>query len=232
LTNLSKTSEKLTWVWRSTRESIAANVPSGAAIIETCLAVPAYWWLAIHFETYFFLATSAFVAPLVLLRSDQSVAFGVSSFLVWETHRWRDNTGSATLAARERLIVWGVLATAAAIGALAAYVLTRYLLIGTAGWAAFLGGLSIACLVIAGTGAPAGAVAGAVAGAGDMAFMLAPSTKIFDVGPRRDSASARTCPCRHRSTCSGGGFVNFDNGSACGSTGYCRRKGTRRRCRG
>jgi hypothetical protein len=73
------------WVSWSTRESIEQHCPSITAIVETLVAVPLYWWLAIHFETYGFLIFSAFVAPLVLLRSNESVLLGVKWATKWET---------------------------------------------------------------------------------------------------------------------------------------------------
>jgi hypothetical protein len=50
------------------------------------LAVPVYWLIAIHFATYAPLMVSAAVAPLVQLRSDESVALGV---------RWFKSLGSS-----------------------------------------------------------------------------------------------------------------------------------------
>jgi len=71
------------WLWWSTRESISNDVPSVTAIIETTIAVPAYWWIAIHFETYLPLLISAAIALLVLLRSEESVALGVRWFMTY-----------------------------------------------------------------------------------------------------------------------------------------------------
>src|SRR5256885_9754333 len=71
-------------VWWSTHESIAAEVPSVTAIIETILAVLLYWWIAIHLGTYAHLLLGVCVAPLVLLRSDASVAMGLAWFEDWE----------------------------------------------------------------------------------------------------------------------------------------------------
>jgi hypothetical protein len=71
------------WVFWSTRESIDRDIPSAAAIVETIIAVPLYWWIAIHFETYLLLTVSVGVAPLVLLRSDKSVMLGAKWFTAW-----------------------------------------------------------------------------------------------------------------------------------------------------
>ena len=77
-------SEPPGWVVWSTRASIDAGTPSLTAIVETIIAAPLYWWLVIGCETYLPLLVSACVAPLVLLRSDASVALGVRLFMAWE----------------------------------------------------------------------------------------------------------------------------------------------------
>jgi hypothetical protein len=64
------------WRFWSTKESIEADIPSIAAIVETVVAVPLYWWITLKFGTLLPLLISVVVAPLVLLRSDQSVALG------------------------------------------------------------------------------------------------------------------------------------------------------------
>ena len=65
------------WILFSTRESIDTNVLSVTAIVETLIAIPAFWWTTIEYQTYLPLIISVAVAPLVLLRSEQSVALGV-----------------------------------------------------------------------------------------------------------------------------------------------------------
>jgi hypothetical protein len=76
------------WVFWSTRDSINNDIPSITAIIETALAVTIYWWIAVRFETYLPLLISIAVAPLVLLRSDESVALGGRWFEQWENTYW------------------------------------------------------------------------------------------------------------------------------------------------
>jgi hypothetical protein len=71
-------------VFWSTRASLENDIPSVTAIVETVVSIPLYWWLAIHFETFFPLLVSIIVAPLVLLRSTKSVAFGIKMFSKWE----------------------------------------------------------------------------------------------------------------------------------------------------
>lgn len=72
----------------STPQSIVAEIPSVAAIVETIAAVILYWWLAFRFDTYLALLLGATVAPLVLLRSDPSVALGVKWFGRWQRDIW------------------------------------------------------------------------------------------------------------------------------------------------
>lgn len=69
------------WVWRATLESRAAGKVSVLACVETVFAVALYWWIAIRWDTHWHLVTSVFVAPLLLLRSPESIAAGVRSFL-------------------------------------------------------------------------------------------------------------------------------------------------------
>ena len=72
------------WKFWSTPESIASETPSIMAIVETVAAVGAYWYYAIHFENYAPLIISVAIAPLVLLRSDDSITLGVRWFLAFE----------------------------------------------------------------------------------------------------------------------------------------------------
>jgi hypothetical protein len=133
---LGAASEAPEWVFWSSRESIDREVPSVTAIIESVIAVPLYWWVAIHFETYLLLLASVAIAPFVLLRSDQSVKVGVRWFMEWEK-QW----GFGELEPEARLVI-GVIAVVGAFAAIfSSYLLARYFLIGietsTAGAAAF-----------------------------------------------------------------------------------------------
>jgi hypothetical protein len=69
-------SQKPKWVWFSTHETIENEVPSVTAILETVIAVPLYWWIALKVGIFWPLLISAAVAPLVLLRSERSVKLG------------------------------------------------------------------------------------------------------------------------------------------------------------
>ncbi len=69
------------WVWRATLESREAGKVSVLACVETLFAVVLYWWIAIRFDTHWHLVSSVFIAPLLLLRSPESITAGVKWFL-------------------------------------------------------------------------------------------------------------------------------------------------------
>lgn len=69
------------WVWRSTLASRAAGQVSILACMETLCAVALYWWIAIRYDTHWHLVSSVFIAPLLLLRSPESMDAGVRWFL-------------------------------------------------------------------------------------------------------------------------------------------------------
>ena len=148
------------WVVWSTRASINAGTPSLTAIVETLVAVPIYWWLAIHFETYLPLLVSVCVAPLVLLRSDTSVALGVRLFKAWEKRYFRTWTD---LTAREQgyLLVPATL-VATVTGVLMSYLLSHIMvktfIAGHELWSAFWHGAALGYAVGAVTIAAAGAL--------------------------------------------------------------------------
>ncbi len=64
----------------STADSIRNGQPSVMAVIESCIAVTLYFWLALHLETLVFLYIAALIAPAVLLRSEESVETGLRWF--------------------------------------------------------------------------------------------------------------------------------------------------------
>ena len=145
------------WVWRATLESRAAGKVSVLACVETVLAVVLYWWIAIRWDTHWHLVTSVFVAPLLLLRSPESIAAGVRWFV-------RDGFDSydGWPKAKQRAWLW----TAAIVSAVVAYFFARWLrgvwmLESKSGFALF--GYSV--LVGASSVAVAVAVAVALAGA-------------------------------------------------------------------
>jgi len=75
-------SEKLTrsWVWRSTEESRAAGLVSVLAVTETVACVAMYWVLMFWFGVTWHHWLILIATPMVLLRSQQSVALGLGWF--------------------------------------------------------------------------------------------------------------------------------------------------------
>jgi hypothetical protein len=67
-------------ILRSTTESIEKGNASCLAILESVLAVSAYWGIAWVFDTHAHLLASILVAPLLLLRSPESMELGVKWF--------------------------------------------------------------------------------------------------------------------------------------------------------
>ncbi|MBF0368608.1 MAG: hypothetical protein HQL52_04045 [Magnetococcales bacterium] len=69
--------------WISTDESIAKGEPTVLAIVETLLAICAYWWIAWYYDTHYHLLISITIAPLLLLRSKESTEKGVAWFVAY-----------------------------------------------------------------------------------------------------------------------------------------------------
>ncbi len=58
--------------WVSNPESIKANQPSVLAIAETLAAMGVAVWIAVTWDTYLHIAIGASIAPLLLMRTDES----------------------------------------------------------------------------------------------------------------------------------------------------------------
>jgi hypothetical protein len=65
------------WVWRCTDESIIARKVSVLAIAEIVAAMFLFWWLIWRFNWAWMAFGGIIAAPMLLLRSEQSVAQGV-----------------------------------------------------------------------------------------------------------------------------------------------------------
>jgi hypothetical protein len=76
------------WMFWSTRDSIDNDVPSIMAISETIVAVILFWCISIYLHTYVLLLASVVAAPLVMLRSADSVALGLKWFQSIEPFTW------------------------------------------------------------------------------------------------------------------------------------------------
>ena len=69
------------WVWHATLRSRAAGKVSVLACVEALLAVAVYAWLALRCDIGWPLLGSVFLAPLLLLRSPESIKLGARWFL-------------------------------------------------------------------------------------------------------------------------------------------------------
>ena len=73
------------WVWHCTDESIAAGQVSVLAVAEIFAALGIYWWTAHHFEWPWMMFVGMMAAPMLLLRSDESITLGVRLLrLYWQ----------------------------------------------------------------------------------------------------------------------------------------------------
>lgn len=164
------------WVWRSTETSRATGLVSVLAVAETLACVALYWvlwiWLGVTWHHWLIVVS----APLVLLRSEQSVAQGAKWFKAY-----RDNKGDGDLTSPKSLGI--ILFSVLVVIALSWWLATHWLVDAT-GWsffgkAALVGWLSIhvgiTVPVIGGLSGtvelrPVNFVAGAVALAGVVAL--------------------------------------------------------------
>ncbi|MDD2776853.1 MAG: hypothetical protein PHU06_12935 [Gallionella sp.] len=78
------------WVWWCNEDSIAAGKISALAIVETFAAVGAWWWLAMHFNWSIFSFIALFAAPLLLLRSEESIEEGVEMLRRYWQRNYKD----------------------------------------------------------------------------------------------------------------------------------------------
>ncbi len=163
------------WVDYATLESRAAGQVSKLACLETLMAVALYWWIAIRWDTHWHLLTSVFIAPLLLLRSPESIKLGVRWFL-------KDWLGFQDYARWPKVRCWLWLHGVAILSGMATYAFARWLcglwLVDQNVWA--LWGSLIGCCSLAfgivivgvamgvtmGVNGGEGAVDGAVDGAG------------------------------------------------------------------
>lgn len=164
------------FVWLSDRNSFNADIPSVTGIFETIIVVAAYWYAAFYWGTYWPLFVGAAVMPLVLLRSDASVAMGLKLF-----ERWEKAGNSVPEDWRQWPVrVWLVLAISVLVATGTSYWLADLLadrfLTGLHGWQAFTVGMAIGyvsfAIAVAVAVAGALAVAGAGAGAGVKLFIV------------------------------------------------------------
>jgi hypothetical protein len=78
------------WVWHATLDSRKAGKISVLAAVETVLACACYWWVAFRFDTHWHLLTSILIAPLLLLRSPESIEKGLDWFMAQPFKNWEN----------------------------------------------------------------------------------------------------------------------------------------------
>jgi hypothetical protein len=184
------------FVWWSTDKSVSDGVPSVLAGLEVVVAVGAYWAIAIYFETTTHLWVSICVAPLLLLRSAQSIVLGAQSFDFYVRRGDElDKLDPRTLL--QSIEIWASIVTGLIASTLVCYLLAREWLMGHESWSLYwrsavvgyvavmvaeaMGGTLTGALAIPGAVVLAGAIAvstavpiaGAIAGAGAVAGMVA-----------------------------------------------------------
>ncbi len=145
------------FVWWSTNKSVADGVPSVLAALEVVFAVAAYWAIAIYFETTTHLWVSICVAPLLLLRSEQSIAVGVRWYEFYLQRA--DELGKLDVRSLLQSVeVWGSIATGLIASTLVSYLLAYELLVGHEGWPLYWRTAMVGYIALVVAGAGAGAV--------------------------------------------------------------------------
>ncbi|ATX64604.1 hypothetical protein [Roseinatronobacter bogoriensis] len=144
-----------TWVWRSTEDSRAAGLVSVLAVAETLACVALYWVLFLWFGVTWHHWLILIATPLVLLRSERSIAKGVEWF-----NAYIDQSDEKKPSLIKTVMILG-LATGMAGGVV--WVLATNWVGDESNWAFFWKVMLIGWLSIMGGLAIAGALAGAVA---------------------------------------------------------------------
>jgi hypothetical protein len=72
------------FVWGSTESSIRRHIPSALAALEVLVALIGWWSYAAYFQTFGHIWISICVAPLLLLRSNQSITLGAAWFFSYK----------------------------------------------------------------------------------------------------------------------------------------------------
>ncbi len=98
------------------------------AIFETMVAVGVYWWLALQFEWPWMAFVSMVAAPILLMRSEESIALGVKLLRRY----WKSD--AKEMSHRDKIIIFLVTATVTGI---ASYFLVAYWLTDYISWSLF-----------------------------------------------------------------------------------------------
>lgn len=117
------------WVWHCTDTSIAAKQISALAAVEIVLAVGVYWWLTLQFEWPLMAFISMVAAPILLLRSNESIALGVKLLRAYWVPGYKKNISD-----REKIFIFMIIATTTV---LVSYWIVTYGLADCIGWSLF-----------------------------------------------------------------------------------------------
>jgi hypothetical protein len=123
---LESKASKRGWCFWSTTESIQNEMPSLTAILETLVAVPLYWWIAVRVGVIQPLLIGVAIAPLVLLRSDESVALGISWLQRFEKNLLGDPIYK-NMSDASRCRFWAITALSAAIAIVLTWTIIRHI---------------------------------------------------------------------------------------------------------
>lgn len=116
------------WVWRCTDESIIARQVSVLAIAEMFASMFLYWWLAWRFNWPWMVFGVIIVAPMLLLRSEQSIALGVGMLQTY----WN---GKEERFSKKEICLIGI--CSALVSGLVLYWFASHWLFAYTGWALF-----------------------------------------------------------------------------------------------
>ena len=121
----------------STPASVRAQWPSLLACLEIAIAVTIYWWIAIRFDTHKHLWVSICVAPLLLLRSKESIAVGVKWFTAYMEERNYPVEEMPNVGALPSSRRWAFIGLSVLAGTTLSYLLARLWVIDHEGWPLF-----------------------------------------------------------------------------------------------
>lgn len=152
------------FVWHSTTESVENGTFSVLAAGEVVIAVVLYWLLAFLIHSQSHLWVSIAIAPLLLLRSEASVALGVRWFEYYVDHGFRLSPEKEIRSIR----VWIAAMAAAIVISFVVVLLARILLSGPATWLTVVLGFVVAYLAM-----QAGVATGLAIAANEIVALLA-----------------------------------------------------------
>ncbi len=159
------------WVWRCTEESLKNSQVSILSVLETVFVLGLYYFLVQHFQHHWWLLLTAFAAPIILLRSEASVALGVRMLRSYKER------GEGDVSKLEKIIITVL---SVIVSFLVAYWLAHLVLLDYQGWALFWCSALIGASAVAFAFVVAVVFVGAFVGAFAVAFAVA--VAVVDTG--------------------------------------------------